>query len=69
MRFLIYKDAEGEWRWRLVAANGNILGDSGQGYKGSVTKVTDRVRSLVEGIRSAGDIEVHDLINQRIEKI
>lgn len=29
----IYKDAMGEWRWRLVARNGNTLADSGEGYK------------------------------------
>ena len=32
MRFDIYQDAAGEWRWRLVAANGRIVGDSGEGY-------------------------------------
>ena len=32
MRFDIYVDGQGEWRWRLVAANGRIVGDSGEGY-------------------------------------
>lgn len=31
-RFELYEDAGGEWRWRLVAANGNIIADSGEGY-------------------------------------
>jgi uncharacterized protein YegP (UPF0339 family) len=31
-RFELYEDAAGEWRWRLVAANGNIIADSGEGY-------------------------------------
>jgi uncharacterized protein YegP (UPF0339 family) len=30
--FEVYEDAAGEWRWRLVAANGNIVADSGEGY-------------------------------------
>ncbi|MUW13704.1 DUF1508 domain-containing protein [Halorubrum sp. CBA1125] len=30
--FEIYEDAGGEWRWRLRHRNGNVLGDSGEGY-------------------------------------
>ena len=32
MKFHIYKDDKGEWRWRLKATNGKILADSGEGY-------------------------------------
>lgn len=32
MRFVIYSDKRGEWRWRLVARNGRIVADSGEGY-------------------------------------
>lgn len=32
MKFVIYKDRSGEWRWRLVARNGRIVADSGEGY-------------------------------------
>ena len=32
MKYHVYKAANGEWRWRLKAANGNILADSGEGY-------------------------------------
>jgi uncharacterized protein YegP (UPF0339 family) len=28
----VYKDAAGEWRWRLRAANHRIIADSGDGY-------------------------------------
>jgi len=28
-----YKDKKGEWRWRVVAKNGKIVADSGEGYK------------------------------------
>jgi uncharacterized protein YegP (UPF0339 family) len=31
-RFELFEDSAGEWRWRLVAANGNIIADSGEGY-------------------------------------
>ncbi|WP_049972282.1 HVO_2922 family protein [Haladaptatus cibarius] len=30
--FELYQDAADEWRWRLVASNGNIIADSGEGY-------------------------------------
>jgi len=33
MTYVYYKDAKGEWRWRLVASNGRIIADSGEGYK------------------------------------
>lgn len=32
MQFEIYKDSAGEWRWRLLALNGKIIGDSAEGY-------------------------------------
>ena len=32
-QFEVYKDKAGEWRWRLRASNGKIIGDSGEGYK------------------------------------
>jgi uncharacterized protein YegP (UPF0339 family) len=32
MKFHIYKDSAGEWRWRLKSANGRIIADSGEGY-------------------------------------
>ncbi|MCA1815676.1 MAG: DUF1508 domain-containing protein [Acidobacteria bacterium] len=30
--FSVYKDAAGEWRWRLDATNGRVVADSGEGY-------------------------------------
>lgn len=31
-RYEFYRDGRGEWRWRLKAANGEIV-SSGEGYK------------------------------------
>ncbi len=31
-RFQVYADSRGEFRWRLVAPNGKIIADSGEGY-------------------------------------
>lgn len=32
LKFVIYKDAANEYRWRLIAKNGRIVADSGEGY-------------------------------------
>jgi hypothetical protein len=33
LTFEVYKDAKGEFRWRLKAANNQIIGTSGEGYR------------------------------------
>jgi uncharacterized protein YegP (UPF0339 family) len=32
MKFDVYQDRKKEWRWRLIAKNGRIVADSGEGY-------------------------------------
>lgn len=32
-RFEVFKDAKGEWRWRLRSGNNKIIATSGEGYK------------------------------------
>lgn len=39
MKFEIYTDAHGEWRWRLLSRNGRIVADSGEGYTSRATMV------------------------------
>ena len=31
-KVIVFRDASGEWRWKRVAANGEIVADSGEGY-------------------------------------
>ena len=33
LTFEMFKDAKGEYRWRLKSANGKSIADSGEGYK------------------------------------
>ncbi len=33
MHYSVYKDGRSEWRWRLKTQNGNIIADSGEGYR------------------------------------
>jgi Uncharacterized conserved protein len=32
-QFVLYRDARGEWRWQLYAANARIIADSAEGYR------------------------------------
>lgn len=43
----VYQDAAGEWRWHLIAANGRIIADSGEGY-------ADRADAVEMGQRATG---------------
>jgi uncharacterized protein len=51
MRFKLFKDAKGQWRWRLVAANGRTVADSGEGYnnKSDAQHGIDLVKSTGSG--------------------
>lgn len=46
MKFEVYKDRSGEFRWRLVSANGLIIADSGESYstKGGAKLAAENVR-------------------------
>lgn len=54
--FEVYEDSAGQWRWRLVAPNGNIVADSGEGYS-SKQGAKRGIESVKEGAPDA-DVEV-----------
>ncbi|KAB1188244.1 MULTISPECIES: HVO_2922 family protein [Haloferax] len=54
--FEVYVDAHGEYRWRLVHDNGNILADSGEGYA-SKQKAKQGIESLKQNVPEAAVIE------------
>lgn len=55
MKFHVYKDAAGEFRWKLVS-NGKTVADSGEGYKNKKD-----ILEVVESIRTkAGESVVLD---------
>jgi uncharacterized protein YegP (UPF0339 family) len=33
MRFEVYRDATGDWRWRLRHQNGQVVAESAEGYR------------------------------------
>ncbi len=56
MKFVVYRDRIGEYRWRLVATNGRTVGDSGEGYDSR-----SNARRAAENVRgSAGSASIED---------
>jgi hypothetical protein len=51
-KFEIYKDKSGEFRWRLTHTNGQIIADSGQGYKAKQDALKG-ISSLKENVTGA----------------
>ena len=47
LRFEVYRDRYGDWRWRLKAANGRIVMESGEGYSAK-RKVLDALYRFME---------------------
>lgn len=52
-RFHVFKDTNGEWRWRLIAVNGRIIASSGEGYK-----AVKSCLSSIDIVKSSGAAEV-----------
>lgn len=62
MKFEIYKDNSGEWRWRLKAANNRIVAVS-EGYK-TKRGALRTIVSIAAEIKS-GQIEIINLENNQ----
>ena len=45
-KFELYKDTKGEFRWRLVASNGQMIANSGEGYKSK-----DSAKNGIESVK------------------
>lgn len=56
MKFVLYKDKRGEWRWRLKAANGNIICVSSEGYS-SKQSAQHSMESVKKGAPDAPVLE------------
>ncbi|MDL0130160.1 YegP family protein [Halobacterium salinarum] len=50
--FEIYEDMAGQWRWRLVHDNGNIIADSGEGYS-TMSKAEEGIQAVRESATEA----------------
>ncbi|MBY6346332.1 DUF1508 domain-containing protein [Providencia rettgeri] len=56
MKFVLYKDKGGEWRWRFKAANGNIICVSSEGYS-SKQSAQHSIESVKKGMADAPVVE------------
>lgn len=54
MAYYMYQDAANEWRWRLKAANGRIIADSGEGYRNK-----QDCRDAIDLVASSAGSPVH----------
>ena len=45
-KFELYKDTKGEYRWRLVASNGQTIATGGEGYKSK-----DSAKAGIESVK------------------
>lgn len=53
MKFTVYKDKAGEYRWRLVHANGNILAVTSEGYSSRASAL-----KCIENVKNSASAEV-----------
>jgi len=51
-KFEIYKDKSGEFRWRLVHTNGQVIANSGEGYKAKANALAG-ITSVKENVPTA----------------
>jgi uncharacterized protein YegP (UPF0339 family) len=51
-KFEIYKDKTGEFRWRLIHTNGQVIANSGEGYK-TKANVMGGINSVKENVPNA----------------
>ena len=51
-KFETYKDKSGEYRWKLVHTNGQIIANSGEGYKAKANALNG-IKSVQENASGA----------------
>ena len=56
MKFEVYRDKAGEYRWRLLSSNGKITADSGEGY----TRREDAHRAIAALLKAINDVVIVD---------
>ena len=56
-KFELYKDKKGEFRWRLVASNGQAIASSGEGYT-TLSNAKAGIESVKKNAATAAVVEV-----------
>ena len=52
-RYRVFRDAQGQWRWQLVGANGRVIAASNEAYKAEA-----KCRSAIDHVKAAWDAEI-----------
>ena len=65
----VYRDAAGEWRWRKIASNGQVIATSGEGYVNWSHAEEMARRELepgwvIEEVPTADELEVRDRVDK-----
>ncbi len=55
MAYHMYKDAQGLWRWRLLAGNTRIIANSGENYHNK-----QDCRAAIDLVKGSGDAPVYE---------
>lgn len=55
MKFTLYKDKAGEYRWRLKHSNGNILATTSEGYSSKAAAL-----KCIENVKASADAEIEE---------
>lgn len=53
MKFELYLDKAGDWRWRLKHSNGNILATTSEGYASKAAAL-----KCIQNVKESGAAEV-----------
>jgi uncharacterized protein YegP (UPF0339 family) len=63
MKLDLYRDSKKEWRWRITARNGRIVGSSSEGYKRKSKAIANlkRIKEAVTRYLVATDEETRAL--------
>ena len=55
MRYWMYRDFAGQWRWYLQSGNGQKLANSGEGYHNKVDCI-----AAIHLVRRSGDTPIYE---------
>jgi len=64
MRYFMYQDAQGLWRWRLYAANNRLIADSGESYYNA-----NDCLAGINLVKSSGNAPVYQTIGKDTYKV
>jgi uncharacterized protein len=59
MKYFIYKDLNDFWRWQLIASNGEIIAESGDGYESE-----DKCKKAINIVKNSDDAPVEESKNR-----